>query len=84
MSENGRRSLYCAAGIYLIYLGARLVWQFLKKTGGNPTVSIVGGVVFLIAGIFLVVNYILYRKRMFSQKNEEKEIEEIESKKSEE
>ena len=46
--------------------------------------SIVGGVVFLIAGIFLVVNYILYRKRMFSQKNEEKEIEEIESKKSEE
>lgn len=84
MSENGRRSLYCAAGIYLIYLGARLVWQFLKKTGGNPLVSIVGGIVFLIAGIFLVVNYMRYRKRSFSQKDEKEEIEEIESKKSEE
>lgn len=52
MNDNSRRALYLVAGVYLVYLGGKLVWQFIKGIGGNPAVSIIGGVVFLFAGIF--------------------------------
>ena len=75
MNDNSRRALYLVAGVYLVYLGGKLVWQFLKGIGGNPAVSIIGGVVFLFAGIFLVVDYIRYKKREFLQKGTKQELE---------
>lgn len=75
MNENSRRALYLVAGMYLIYLGGKLVWQFMKGTGGNPTVSIIGGVIFLFVGVFLVVDYIRGKKREFLQKDMEQETE---------
>lgn len=75
MNDNSRRALYLVAGIYLVYLGGKLVWQFIKGIGGNPAVSIIGGVAFLFAGIFLVVDYIRYKKREFLQKGTEQDLE---------
>ncbi len=73
MNESNRRALYLVAGVYLVYLGGKLVWGYMKGIGGNPTVSIIGGVVFLFAGIFLMIDYIRYKKREFSQKDADKE-----------
>ena len=75
MNDNSRRALYLVAGVYLVYLGGKLVWQFIKGIGGNPAVSIIGGVGFLFAGIFLVVDYIRYKKREFLQKGTKQELE---------
>ena len=75
MNDNSRRALYLVSGIYLVYLGGKLVWQFIKGIGGNPAVSIIGGVAFLFAGIFLVVDYIRYKKREFLQKGTEQDLE---------
>ena len=52
MNDNSRRALYLVAGVYLVYLGGKLVWQFIKGIGGNPAVSIIGGVVFLCGHFF--------------------------------
>ena len=75
MNDNSRRALYLVAGVYLVYLGGKLVWQFINGIGGNPAVSSIGGVVFLFAGIFLVVDYIRYKKREFLQKGTKQELE---------
>lgn len=85
MNNKSRRTLHLVAGIYLFYLA----FQLLSGLGqnGNKAVSLVGGIVFIGIGIFLLFNYFRCAKKdMEAEANEEVEetVEVIEEVKEEE
>lgn len=75
MSNKSRRTLYLVAGIYVFYSGIKLISSFMKGTGGNPMVSLIGGILFLGCGGFLIVDYI--RKTRNAYKEEQNQEEDI-------
>ena len=58
MNNKSRITLYLVAGIYIIYLGINLVKGYINGEGGNPTVSLIGGIVFLAVGVWMFVSSI--------------------------
>lgn len=85
MNNKSRRTLHLVAGIYLFYLA----FQLLSGLGqnGNKAVSLVGGIVFIGIGIFLLFNYFRCAKKdMEAEAHEEVEetVEVIEEVKEEE
>ena len=80
MSGKSRRTLYLVAGIYVFYLGIKLVNSFIKGTGGNPIVSLAGGILFLGCGGFLIVDYIRKTRNAYKEEqNQEDDIVESEA-----
>ena len=75
MNDKARRTLYLVAGMYVFYLGVKLMIGFIQKSEGNPTVSIIGGVLFLAVGGWLIVDYVVKTVRAFKEKESE-EVEE--------
>ena len=80
MNDKARRTLYLVAGMYIFYLGIKLVIGFVNGAEGNPIVSIAGGALFLLAGGWLIVDYIVKTVKAFKEKDAEptEEIEEVE------
>lgn len=73
MSGKSRRTLYLVAGIYVFYLGIKLINSFVKGTGGNPIVSLVGAIFFLGCGGFLIVDYIRKTRNAYVDEQNQKE-----------
>ncbi|MBP3665233.1 MAG: DUF308 domain-containing protein [Tyzzerella sp.] len=69
MNNRSRKTLHLVAGIYLLYLA----FQLLSEVGenGNPAVSIIGGIAFVIAGGYLIFNFIRALKNEFEETYEE-------------
>ena len=69
MNNKSRKTLHLVAGIYLLYLA----FQLLSEIGenGNPAVSIMGGIVFVIAGGYLIFSFIKALKNEFEEIYEE-------------
>ena len=60
----------------MVYLGGKLVWQFIKGIGGNPAVSIIRGSCVSVCGQFfwwLII--FVTKKREFLQKGTKQELE---------
>lgn len=76
MSNKSRRTLYLVAGIYVFYSGIKLISSFMKGTGGNPMVSLIGGILFLGCGGFLIVDYIRKTKKAYEEENQKEDKEE--------
>ena len=75
MNNKSRRTLYLVAGMYVFYLGIKLVNSFIKGADGNPIVSLVAGILFLAVGGFLIVDYIIKSKKAFEEaQNQEEEV----------
>lgn len=83
MNDKARRTLYLVAGMYVFYLGVKLMIGFIQKSEGNPIVSLIGGVLFLAVGGWLIVDYIVKTVKAFQEKDTEptEEIEEAEEEK---
>ncbi len=75
MSNKSRRTLHLVAGIYLFYLA----FQLLSGLGqnGNEAVSLVGGIVFIGIGIFLLFNYFRCAKKDMEAEENVEVIEEV-------
>lgn len=86
MDDRARRTLHLVAGMYVFYLGIQLIGSFIKNTDGNPIVSLVGGLLFLGVGGFLIVNFIIKTRKAILESKEEKEelLEEIDENQEEE
>ena len=69
MNNKSRKTLHLVAGIYLLYLA----FQLLSEVGenGNPAVSIIGGIAFVIAGGYLIFSFIRALKNEFEETYEE-------------
>ena len=69
MNNRPRKTLHLVAGIYLLYLA----FQLLSEVGenGNPAVSIIGGIAFVIAGGYLVFNFIRALRNEFEESYDE-------------
>ena len=69
MNNKSRKTLHLVAGIYLLYLA----FQLLSEVGenGNPAVSIIGGIAFVIAGGYLVFNFIRALRNEFEESYDE-------------
>lgn len=69
MNNRSRKTLHLVAGIYLLYLA----FQLLSEVGenGNPAVSIIGGIAFVIAGGYLVFNFIRALRNEFEESYDE-------------
>ncbi len=69
MNNKSRKTLHLVAGIYLLYLA----FQLLSEVGenGNPAVSIIGGIAFVLAGGYLIFNFIRALKNEFEESYEE-------------
>lgn len=80
MNDRARRTLYLVAGMYVFYLGIKLIVGFANGAEGNPTVSLVGGILFLVAGGWPIVDYIIKTIKLFKEKDAEpiEETEEVE------
>ena len=75
MDNRARRTLYLVAGMYIFYLGIKLIISFTKGVDGNPIVSLVGGILFLACGIVLIVDYIRKTKKAVEEKYQDDVIE---------
>ena len=42
------------AGGYLIYLGGKLLWMCWRGQGSNPVLSVLAGIVFMVAGGLII------------------------------
>ena len=73
MNHKSRKVLYLVAGIYLLYLSFQLITGAVEGNNGNVVVSVIGGVLFLILGILLIVDYIRNLKRGFDSEEPEEE-----------
>lgn len=73
MNHKSRKVLYLVAGIYLLYLSFQLITGAVEGNNGNVVVSVIGGGLFLILGIFLIVDYIRNLKRGFDSEEPEEE-----------
>ncbi len=73
MDNRARRTLYLVAGMYVFYLGIKLIGSFIKGAEGNPVVSLIGGILFLGCGGFLIVDYIIKTKKAFQESQNENE-----------
>ena len=71
MNDRARRTLYLVAGMYVFYLGIKLIVGFANGIEGNPIVSLVGGILFLGAGGWLIVDYIIKTIKTFKAKDAE-------------
>ena len=83
MNDRARRTLYLVAGMYVFYLGIKLIVGFVNGAEGNPIVSLIGGILFLGAGGWLIVDYVIKTIKHFKEKDAEpaeelKETEEVE------
>ena len=77
MNKKSRFTLYLVAGIYIIYLGIKLMNGYINGEGGNPTVSLIGGIAYLVVGAVLFVTSIVKMVRAFKEvQDEETESEE--------
>lgn len=85
MNGNSRRVLYMIAGMYLVYSGGNLLMGVMRGGEGNHMVMLVAGVAFVLTGLFLIIDYVRYRKKMFLEQQAEQEdsIETIEAADSE-
>ena len=73
MNNKSRRTLHLIAGMYVFYLGIKLVNSFIKGADGNPIVSLVAGILFLAVGGFLIVDYIVKSKKAFEEAQKQEE-----------
>lgn len=73
MNHKSRKVLYLVAGIYLLYLSFQLITGAVEGNNGNVVVSVIGGGLFLILGILLIVDYIRNLKRGFDSEEPEEE-----------
>ena len=69
MNNKSRKTLHLVAGIYLLYLAFQLLSEVGKN--GNPAVSIIGGIAFVIAGGYLIFSFIRALKIEFEEIYEE-------------
>ena len=75
MNNKSRRTLYLVAGMYVFYLGIKLINSFIKGADGNPVVSLIAGILFLGCGGFLIVDYVIKSKRAFEEaQNQEEDV----------
>ena len=70
MNDRARRTLYLVAGMYVFYLGIKLIVGFANGAEGNPIVSLAGGILFLGAGGWLIVDYIIKTIRSVKAQDE--------------
>ena len=69
MNNKSRKTLHLVAGIYLLYLAFHLLSEVGEN--GNPAVSIIGGIAFVIAGGYLVFNFIRALRNEFEESYDE-------------
>ena len=77
MKNKSRKVLYLVAGLYLLYLSFYLISGVVEGSNGNVVASVAAGILFVAAGLWLIVDFVKALKKGFDEEaQEEKEEEE--------
>lgn len=71
--DNRRRLMYLLCGGYLVYLAIKMLKDYPGLTGSERTVSLCGGIGFLLIGGALLVLTAIRAMRTWKQENEQTE-----------
>lgn len=74
MKNKSRKVLYLVAGLYLLYLSFHLISGVVEGSNGNVVASVAAGILFVAAGLWLIVDFVKALKKGFDEEaQEEKE-----------
>ena len=74
MKNKSRKVLYLVAGLYLLQLSFHLISGVVEGSNGNVVASVAAGILFVVAGLWLIVDFVKALKKGFDEEaQEEKE-----------
>lgn len=76
MKNKSRKVLYLVAGLYLLYLSFNLISGAVEGSNGNVVASVAAGILFVAAGLWLIVDFVKALKKGFDEEEQEEKEEE--------
>lgn len=71
MKNKSRKVLYLVAGLYLLYLSFYLISGVVEGSNGNVVASVAAGILFVAAGLWLIVDFVKALKKGFDEEEQE-------------